>query len=84
MKRAWRTTACGIASIVAADTRAKAVEITYRSALDANFHRVKWTDVRAVRAPEHDAWAEADASGACWEENLLPNGTYMVVPAGSY
>lgn len=71
MNRAWRTTACGIESIVAAETRNQARSRTARSAFDANF-QVKFTEVTARRAPEHDAWAEIDASNACWDETLLP------------
>jgi hypothetical protein len=69
--KAWRTTACGIESIVAAETRNQARSRTARSAFDANF-QVRFTEVKARRAPEHDAWAEMDASNACWEESLLP------------
>jgi hypothetical protein len=70
MKLAWRTTACGIESIVAAETRNQARSRTARSAFDANF-QVKFTEVTARRAPEYDGWAEMDASNACWDETLI-------------
>jgi len=74
MKQAWRTTAMGIISIVAAETRGKAIAITMRSARSVGY-LVKFHDVKAVRAPEYNAWAEVDASGACWDEKLLQRHT---------
>ncbi len=72
MRRAWRTKAMGITSIVSAETRGGAISITVRSAHDAGYDSVKWTEVKAVRAPEHDAWAEVDETRRCWGERYLP------------
>jgi hypothetical protein len=71
MKRAWRTTWGGVTSIVAAETPAQAKAITHRSATDAGYGPV-WNDIWAWRAPEHDGWAEVDATGVCWAEENLP------------
>ena len=60
MKRAWKTTWCGVASIVAAATRGKAIARTLSSAEEAGYYP-KWKDIRAVRAPEHDDWSHRDA-----------------------
>lgn len=72
MKVAWRTTVMGITSIVAAESRAQAVALTMRSIVEANYQGVKWTDVKARRASEHDQWAELDATRCCWSEEYLP------------
>ena len=70
---AFRTTFLGITSIVAAETRGKAIASTLKSADSAGYDvRGGWQKVRAVRAPEHDAWAEVDATGVPWDERLLP------------
>jgi hypothetical protein len=71
MKRAWKTTACGVTSIVAATTRGKAMAVTYRSARDVGY-RLKFSDVSAVRCPKHDGWAEVDETARCWGEEDLP------------
>ncbi len=71
MKRAYRTNCGGIVSVVAAESRGRAVAATVRAAGEAGY-RVRFLVVRAVRAPEYDAWAALDATGACWDEKLLP------------
>ncbi len=71
MKRAYRTTFGGITSIVAAESRGKAIAATANAATDAGY-RVSFPEVKATRAPEHDAWAALDTTWACWDETLLP------------
>lgn len=70
MKRAWRTELIGIRSIVAAISQGEARSITLRCSREANY-QAKFTDVIALRAKEHDAWAAVDATGNCWDESLL-------------
>lgn len=70
MRVAWRTKVIGIESICSAETRAKAKYKTLRSAFDAHY-QINWNEIRAVRAPEHDAWAEEDESRICWGEEFL-------------
>lgn len=71
LKRAYRTTVAGVTSVVAAETRGRAIARTLYAAIDAGY-RVSFPEVKATRAPEHDGWAEQDATGACWNEELLP------------
>lgn len=72
-KRAFRTTCCGVTSVVAAKSAAEAKAITMRAALEVYDRRqVKYTEVRAVRVKEHDAWAESDSTGRIWDEKQLP------------
>jgi hypothetical protein len=61
----------GIDCIVATETRGQAIARTLFSANDAGY-RIKFTDIRCRRAPEHDAWAAADKTQRCWEEKYLP------------
>lgn len=75
MKVAWRIRLCGIVAIVAERTRGRAIAIAVDSAFDANY-RPKFTNARAVRAPEHDAWAEQDSSRVPWDEADLPFPDY--------
>jgi hypothetical protein len=56
MMRAYRTTAHGIESVVAAPSPAMAKRMTMRSANDAGY-RVRWIEVRCRRDPEFDGWA---------------------------
>lgn len=74
MRRAFRTVAADVTSIVAADSRAHAIAITLRSANEVGY-RVKFTEVRAIRAPEHDAWAAVDETRHPWGEKYLPAST---------
>lgn len=71
---AWRTTAMGITSIVAAKTRAKAVYTTWYCANDVG-HKVKFSEIRAVRAPLFDGWArdQSDARRCHSEEYIWRN-----------
>lgn len=71
MKRAWRTTWGGIASIVAATSRGQAISRTLNSAKEAGY-QPRWQDVKAARAPEFDCWAAADQAGYCRCEEGLP------------
>lgn len=71
-KVAWRTTMHGLTSIVAAYTRGQARARTVESSRDAGYGG-DMRDVRAVRAPEHDAWASETESRACWLEEYLPS-----------
>lgn len=70
-RRAWRTSWNGIDCIVAADSRAKAVASTWRSAFDAHYE-VEWKDIRARRAPEYDQWAEVAPAGRPIDPKLVP------------
>ena len=74
MKKAFKTTWEGIDSIVSAESASKARYRTFLSATDAGY-RCKITQVRVVRAPKHDKWAELDNSYACWPETSLPKET---------
>lgn len=74
MKRAWRVTAAGTTVVVAADRRSRAVQLCHRAANEAGYV-VDWQDVRAIRAPEHDAWATTDPGTRCWDEEYLPEAT---------
>lgn len=69
--KAYRTTLIGLVSIVAARTPAQAKHRTLRSAHEAGYYSCRYTDVRCVRAPEFDQWAELDGSGACWDASRL-------------
>lgn len=71
MKTAWRTKAAGVESIVAAETRGKAIAMTLRSAREVGY-KVEFHEVRATRAPEHNPWAAVDSTGICWGEEFLP------------
>lgn len=71
MKRAYRTEWRGVVSIVSAETRGQAIHRTLRSARGAGY-TPRWQAITARRAPEHDGWAEVDASEACWGEAYLP------------
>ena len=59
-KVAWRVTTRGFkeAGIYAAATRSKAVASSYNACRDVGYS-VTWTDIKAKRAPEYDAWAKA-------------------------
>lgn len=59
MKKAHRCAWGGVVSIVAAETVAQARSTVVRAATDAGY-KPKWIDVRVVRAPEYDVWAEAE------------------------
>lgn len=81
INKAWRTKIGDIESIVAASTRAKAKSRTLFAAYDAGYDSVKWTDIRAVRAPIHDAWALTDRSRSCWSEEFLIEKRARIVAA---
>lgn len=73
MKRAYRTTCWGIVSIVAAESRGKAIARTLRAIGDAGYNTAGlWGRIRAVRASEFDEWAEVDRSGDLYHEADLP------------
>jgi hypothetical protein len=72
--RAWKTVAMGTTCIVAAETRAKAIMRTIKSAHEAGYD-LRWLEVRAVRAPQHDRWAKGDVADRCWDEQYLPRVT---------
>lgn len=71
MRRAFRTSCFKIDSIVAATSASKARYRTYLSASEV-FMNVKITDIRVVRAPEHDEWAAVDETNHPWGEAYLP------------
>lgn len=73
MKRAYRTTWNGVTSIVAAESVSQARARTTASANEAGYG-AKWIEIRVVRAPEHDAWAETTKTGHAWDERFLPKG----------
>ena len=67
MIKAWTTSVTAIsdsASIVAAETRSKAKYAVYRSANDAGYG-VKFSQIRAKRAPKYDAWAQNAPRQTC-------------------
>lgn len=68
--KAYRTTWGGEEFIVAAFNAADARYKTWASAGDAG-HIPTWADIRVVRAPEHDAWADVDKTGFCWRESYI-------------
>jgi hypothetical protein len=70
-KAAWKTTACGLVSAVAASSRSEAMAITMRSANDAGY-RIKFIDVKCVRWPEHDSWANVASFNGPLDPMLLP------------
>jgi hypothetical protein len=72
MKRAWRTFAMGVESIVAASSRGQAIARTLKSIDEAGYRGITFKNIRAIRAPQHDRWAEVDASSHCWSEQYLP------------
>ena len=76
MKKAWRITFNGLDGIAAASTRGQAHAMAWRLVKLELGYRTTWGKIRVVRAPKHDAWAEQDSTGVCWDENLLPGGKY--------
>ena len=72
MKRAFRTTWNGTASIVAAVTPGQARAVTLRSIVDAGYKKPDWKEIKCVRAPEYDGWAAVDETRGCWNEEYVP------------
>lgn len=84
MKRAYRVTyeaathdaaKAEVTNIVAAESHREA-----EKKLIAYVHAVYGDKARSMkfhvsRAPEHDAWAEVDSTGAAWDEQFLPKPT---------
>lgn len=69
--------------IVAAETRSQAVRRVMLSVWECyrgGKNGVKWTDARAVRAPQYDSWAEVDESKHCWDELAVARA--VAAPAG--
>lgn len=71
MRRAFKTIYNGVESITSADSASKARYRTYISACEV-FRSPKLIDIRVIRAPKHDAWAQQDESGNLWGEEYLP------------
>jgi hypothetical protein len=67
MKQAWRTTAAGVTSIVAAETRGKAIAITMRAAREVGY-MVAFHEVKASRVPEYNEWARGMVFEVTWRE----------------
>ena len=67
---AWRTEAIGIASIVWSRSRAQARYATTRSARDAGWD-VRFTQVRAHRAPSFDGLQGAFAERRCYSLDYI-------------
>lgn len=56
--------------IVAAETRAKAISVAYRSVRGCGYN-VEWNKIRAVRQHSFDLWASTDKSGHAWDPGIL-------------
>lgn len=73
MRRAWRTTWGGIESIVSAETAGQARAKTFRAVLEVyDRKQVKFSDIRVIRAKQHDEWAAVDSTNVAWDERYLP------------
>jgi len=68
--KAWVTTAIGISSVVFAETRGKAKATTVDSANDAGWG-VRYTQVRALRAPQWDQYADQNPHHRCIGQDYL-------------
>ena len=73
-RRAWRV--CWSRrpeepAIVAADSRSRARARLWVHLLDLGY-QPGFPEITARRAPEHDAWAAGDESGACLSPVLVP------------
>ena len=68
-KKAYKTTALEIVSIVPAASRAQAKWITINAAKGAGYS-VTFGDIRAIRAKEYDGWATT-AKKQCWDETTV-------------
>jgi len=70
VKKAWRVSLMGHSGITASLTRGKAIALMYAAAIEAGY-RVKFTDAKAIRAPEYDAWAGQVDRNCCYAEHAV-------------
>lgn len=69
-RKAYRTSAQGVESIVFAETRGKARSVTQRSAADAGY-RLEFTEIAVRRAPAFDTMPHATRVFQCWSPEIL-------------
>ena len=71
MKKAFALTFGVTTGIMAAETHGQAKFRLFRELKDIGY-RPTVSAIRCRRAPEHDAWAEQDSTGICWDAQFLP------------
>lgn len=76
MRRAWMLEVDGYGpAIVSAVSRGKAVAIGLRTLREIG-SSFRFTDIRCVRIPKHDAWARNDPGDRTWSGNFLPSPNF--------
>ena len=70
-KKAYKTIALEIVSIVPAESRSQAKWITFNAANKAGYP-ITFGQIRAIRAKEYDCWATT-AKKQCWAETEVKN-----------